>query len=428
MTRSYVSLLMAALCLMLPVALQIQVTLFQSAEYLGLRINLGDLLLPFAGLGILYTLIRKQSLWPEWQMRHIYLWLAALTFVLTAALLHTHFTYGEISRWALVNKFAGWFILVALLGLGGWIGTNAKQAHLELFTRTFLYFGLAVIAVESFMMIGQSYWWTFYIDYNIPTRYPLDGFMANRNAFGVLYLAFTTFTLALYFSNSPALKRFYYPAFFFLLPFVVMFNASRTVIVTLMLLLFGFIFCHFRQFKKIGDMLGCFALAAIVLFGIYHNKPNDVMIVKGNQLSIEEHLDGQESPHIGDSMRLSILKDAKEMLSERPVTGSGLGSMLLYQEKTHGKLVNLIDCTPLWLWVETGLIGLLTFAAFYVQCARTLYTGYKQDEGFNRALRLGIIAAMIGFTFMSLFHEILYTRFVWVLLGLGLTLRTRHPE
>lgn len=434
MTRSFTSLLVATLCLVLPVTLQIQVTLFQSPEYLGLRINLSDLLLPFAGLGVLYTLICKKSLWPQWQMRHLYLWLAVLTSVLVAALLHTHFTYGEISRWALVNKFCGWFILIALLGLGGWIGTNARTAHIELFFKTFLYFGLGVVAIESALMIGQSYWWTIYTDYNISTRYPLDGLMANRNAFGVLYLTFTALTLAFYFGNNATLKSWYYPLFFFLLPFLMMFNASRTVIATLILLLLGFLVCNVRQHRKAGIILLCFAVGALALFGIYHDKPNDVMIAKGKQLNIEEHFKGEfteednpDAPHVGDSMRLTILKDAKTMIAERPFTGSGLGSMLFHQQTTHGKIVNLIDCTPLWLLVETGMIGLLAFAAFYVQSFRTLYAGWKQNEDFTRALRLGIITAMVCFTLMSLFHEIMYTRFVWVLLGLGLTLRT-HPN
>ena len=68
--------------------------------------------------------------------------------------------------------------------------------------------------------------------------------------------------------------------------------------------------------------------------------------------------------------------------------------MLLYHEKKHGQIINLIDCTPVWLLVETGLIGLLAFAAFYVQSFRALYMQWKQDEGFIRAFRLGIIAAM----------------------------------
>jgi hypothetical protein len=435
MNRSFANVLIATICLVLPVALQIQVTLFQSADYLGLRINLGDLLLPFAGLGILYTLIRRQSFWPQWQLRHLYIWLAGLAIVLGGALLHTHFTYGEISRWALVNKFAGWFILAGLLGLGGWIGTNAKQTHVALFAKSFLYFGLAIVVIESLLMLGESYFFDFYASHNIPRPFPLAGLMVNRNAFGVLYLALTTFSLAFYFSDTQLLKRWYYLSFFAFMPYLAMFNASRTMIVTLVLVLLGFFLFNLRQAKKIGTILLCFAFCAGLIVLVYHDKPKNIMILKGKQLDFEDHF-GTESTaekpnnkaHVGDSMRLTILEDAKHMIAEYPVTGSGLGSMLLYQEKTHGKAVNIIDCTPLWLLVETGVIGLLAFAAFYVQSARTMYAGWKQDEGFNRALHLGIIAAMIGFTLMSLFHEILYTRFVWVLLGLGLTLRTRHPE
>lgn len=430
------------LCFAFAIALQIQITLFKTPDYLGLRINLGDLLVPFAGLGILYTLLRGQSLWPQWTIKHLYIWLGGLTLVLLAALVHTHFTYGEISRWAFVNKFGGWFVLVALLGTGGWLGTNAAQKHLELFLKTFLYFGLLVIALEIFVMVGQAYWQNSFIGYSTYTRYPIYGYMVNRNAFAVLYLAIFALSTCLYVTGSTLLKRWYHPAFYFLMPFFMTFNGSRALIITLCLALAAFAILNLRQPKKIGVLLLSFGLGALLLVAIFHDKKDEIFMLNGRQLNFVDHLgsviEDEETPfgvydpskiaYPGDSMRLTILADAKEMLAMRPVTGSGLGSMLLFQKEKHGQMINLIDCTPLWLLVETGLIGLLAFGAFYIQSARALFSQWRQDEGFIKSFRAGIIATMLCFTVMSLFHEMLYTRFVWVLLGLGLTMGIKKRQ
>ena len=440
--QAFSGLLPPLLCFAFAIALQIQITLFKTPDYLGLRINLGDLLVPFAGMAILYTLLRGQSLWPQWSIKHLYIWLGGLTLLLLAALIHTNFTYGEISRWAFVNKFGGWFVLMALLGTGGWLGTNATQKHLELFLKTFLYFGLLVIALEIFVVVGQVYWQNNFIGMYTYTRYPIYGYMVNRNAFAVLYLAIFALSTCLYFAGSTLLKRWYYYAFYFLMPFFMTFNGSRALIITLCIALAAFTILNIRQPKKISVLLLSFALGALLLVGIFHDKKDEIFMLNGQQLNFVDHVGGiiedEETPfgtydpskiaYPGDSMRLTILADAKEMLALRPVTGSGLGSMLLFQKEKHGQMINLIDCTPLWLLVETGLIGLLAFGAFYVQSARALFAQWKEDEGFIRSFRTGIIATMLCFTAMSLFHEMLYTRFVWVLLGLGLTIGIRKRQ
>ena len=130
MTDRAVNAIAAALCFITALSLQIQISLFASPTYLGLRINLTDLLVPFAGAAILVTLLTKRSLWPQWNMKHIYIWLAVLTGIFAAALIHTHFTYGEISRWALVNKFGGWIVLLGIMGMGAWMAANATQKNL----------------------------------------------------------------------------------------------------------------------------------------------------------------------------------------------------------------------------------------------------------------------------------------------------------
>ena len=52
-------------------ALQIQVTIFASDDYFGLRVSVADLLLPFAGLFIFVSLLNNKSNWPEWRGKYL---------------------------------------------------------------------------------------------------------------------------------------------------------------------------------------------------------------------------------------------------------------------------------------------------------------------------------------------------------------------
>ncbi len=171
-------------------------------------------------------------------------------------------------------------------------------------------------------------------------------------------------------------------------------------------------------------------IGIIAFAAIFHDKPDKLVILKDNHLEIVSVV--QEGPQTleypGDPIRLSIIADAKEMIAMNPAIGSGLGSMLLYQEQKHGKMINLIDCTALWILVEMGLIGLVLFAGFYIQSARTLCAAYKTDEDLSKAFRKSLFFILIAFTIMSLFHEIMYTRFIWFFLGLGLALPSRMRQ
>ena len=439
-----VSMITAGLCFLTALSLQIQVTLFKSPTYLGLRINLTDLLVPFAGAAILATLLARKSLWPQWRMPHVYAWMGALTALITLSLLHTHFTYGEISRWALVNKFGGWFVLVAIMGMGAWIASNATQKNLERFIKIFLAFGLFVVAHQLAILLldlfpSAKIWIEPYKYF----RFPMAGFMANRNAFGLLFICTLAIATCFHFLQPRTAPAFVVYGLYFLLPLFLVFNSSRAVFLTLCLMLPALLIVLGRHNKRTALIL-MITIAAGALFSgtLLHDKKDQIFIFKNTPYEFLLHqsdTDDQDNALIaegvrenieypGDSMRLVILKDAQTMFGENPILGNGLGSMLLYQEKTHGQMINLIDCTPLWILVEMGAIALLIFAAFYLRVAQSLYKAWKEDEEFSKTLHMSLMFLLFAFTFMSLFHEIMYTRFIWFFLGLGLALPARMRQ
>lgn len=441
--KNYSDALCGILCLVIAITLQIQITLFESPTYLGLRINLTDILAPVAALAILVSLLRKKSLWPQWQMAHIYRWIFAITALFLFGVINSYLNYSQISQWGLTNKFGGWIILATILGIGGWIGTNVRQIHLQRFIQIMFYAALTILLVQIVVMVVQSYQSTrSWLPYNKYVAFPIAGMMANRNAYALFIMGLVAIATCFHLSNYKILKPFFVRTLYFLLPFYVVFNGSRTAFFVLSLMVVAIIAVRLKHHKKRCFLLLLSLIAGISTFaGIYHDKRDQLHYIKKSmyEVIVEAKKDigkdnvlltdiGTRVTNPGDSMRLTILQDSIEMAGQHPIIGSGLGSVFFFQEKKYGEIVNLIDCTPLWLLVETGAIGLILFALFYFRILKTVVLSLKTDEEFTQTLRMAILFIIGGFTLMCLLHEIMYTRHMWFLIGLGLTLPSKMRQ
>lgn len=443
----------ATLCFICAISLQVQITLFSAPGYLGLRINLTDLLVPLAGITILITILTRRSLWPEWHMKHVYAWLAAITLILATAIFNAFINYGEINRWALTNKFGGWIILMAIMGMGAWIGTNARREHIHLFIKVFLYFSLTVLVYLLLVIVLRSYETT--AQFLEPDRYaffPIYGFMVNRNAYGFLILTAIIISTCIFFSKEKIVPDIFVRIFYFLLPMFMIFNGSRAIFLALCMIVPALLLLNWKHGKKCLQLLLLIALGFVVVFGIYHDKKGKLLVLRLKQTEVlskamatgsipsfisDDEIDrmnpeqslselGEGVKYPGDSMRLTILEDALEMLQQSPIVGSGLGSVMLYQQQKHGRMINLIDSTPLWIAVEMGAIGLMIFTLFYWQVVKSFWLQRKTDDDFQKTYYTAMLFIIFGFTFTCLFHEIMYTRHMWFLIGLGLALKTRQ--
>lgn len=122
---------------------------------------------------------------------------------------------------------------------------------------------------------------------------------------------------------------------------------------------------------------------------------------------------------IGLRHRLLIAERAIEDWRNRPVLGIGLGGFLWSHRSPDDPLRGLqIHATALWLLVETGIVGLTLFAAFFVAVMRALLWRYGKWE--KDPVLIGIAAALIVVGVASIGTEILYQRYLWFLAGLGL--------
>jgi hypothetical protein len=247
--------------------------------------------------------------------------------------------------------------------------------------------------------------------------YPWDGLMANRNAF-ILPCFFVMIAIEVYrHSSIPLLPLWVNNLFWFLIPFFVYFNASRAgwfvggIVVLCIFLRRPIISArNILPFLFLGA-LTCFPL--IYYFGI-HN-PKQMWQLKKITYLIEH----KEANSRGDRKRVTDLKDGLELYkSSNPVLGAGLGSYNEYQSYRDDPFDYLLDSTPLWLLVETGLLGIFVFSAFFILCLWIFYQrGFGEESSpFHRSLFFFILV----FAAISLLHEITYTRFLWFALGLAL--------
>jgi O-antigen ligase len=433
--------LAGSLLFLLAIALQIQITFFKSEDYLGLRISGLELSLPFAACAILFSLFSRKSEFPVWKLPYAYHWVTIITAVLTFAFFHTWFLFGETSRWALVNKYGGWFALLGIAGMGGWLGSNAKPKELQVFLKTLIYFSVLIFLYQSAVLILQCFESTRpWLGYNKYAAFPMEGMMKNRNAFALLMTAVYALATCFYFSDSGKMNKYLVCLLFFLWPTFLVFNASRAGFFAFCFLFPALLLLHRNQFKKYLVLIIAVFLGWISVYAVIYKKQDQIFILKNRPYELLEDYKqhdtenlvslGEKVSYPGDSMRLTILNDALEMIKKRPLQGSGLGSAMLYQKEKHGKAINLIDSTPIWLLVETGIIGLFVFATFYICVVKSIYKSMKESEGIYYTFRLSMIMIIACFSIMCLFHEIFYARHMWFLLGLtlALPLKTRHPE
>lgn len=398
------------------IALQIQITLFVTDNYLGLRINLADIALPFLGVFVIGSLLIKRTKWPQWERPLLtYISVVSLVGVLSVAMLSSYFTNGDLSRWALINKYFGFMILISYLLLGGWLATNSKASNLPLyFTKFFCGFFILTIVLSIAALIFECL-------FSIPLwigNYHWDGLIANRNTF-MLVAIFSLIAVEVYNRSCEKLfPRWIYSLFWALLPFFVLFNASRTFwiiggVISLIIFLT-------RPVKFIKEILPLIVIGSVLCAGL-------IVILGASKLDnfsqmthLKNLIGADQVEYMGDEQRLIALEDGLELYQKsNPVIGSGLGSYREFQIEKRGGFINIIDFTALWLLVETGALGLFVFTGFFCLCLWLFYS-HGTNAVNPSPFHLSLLFFLIAFAAASVLHEFAYTRYVWFLLGLGL--------
>lgn len=419
--------IMHCIVIVMAVLLQIQATFFAQEGYLGLRIGIADLFLPFAGLYVLFSLfISKTTIWPRWSVRYMLFWIFALLLIMSGALLNGYIVNGTIASWAFINKYIGFLILLSYLALGGWIVTNAKDARYitTLFMGVFTKFFLLTVALSLL---------AFFLQPLMPlplwiSDYPWDGLMANRNAYMVTFIIAFIFIIWSYTDNKTMIPTWAQSIFWFCLPIFFVFNASRTGWIIAIAL--AVILLLKNPIKRLKSIIPFLILGVIITYASFYATTSATSeILQGRQM---QHLlalqNERDELYMGDEKRYIAVEDGLELYRlYNPIIGAGLGSYRPFQIKKRGEFIEIIDFSGLWLLVETGALGVTIFASFFLACLWSLYqTGFVNN---NNPYHRSMLIFLIMFAAMSMLHELIYTRALWFALGLALAYnhKDQHP-
>ena len=80
----------------------------------------------------------------------------------------------------------------------------------------------------------------------------------------------------------------------------------------------------------------------------------------------------------------------------------------------------------LWVIVEMGVIGICLFSVLFINLFRRLL---KNADTHNRYITTGIAGVLLVMLGSSVGTEVLYQRYLWILLGIGfsITIQTSLP-
>lgn len=403
------------------VLIQVQITVFRTEEYIGLRLNAADFVLPFLGMGILVSLFRGRSVLPEWRGLFGYWCIGVLSAIFVIGCLVGYVFNGHLSEWAVYNKLTGWFVLMAYLGAGAWFVRNSDAKTVSTFMGVFL----AFFALTCFYDLVRDYiyWEMESLVFGYPGR-NLDGFMGNRNAFGYLALISAIFMTVFVLSEnklSKAQKIIHY-GFWFLSTTCLLQIASRALWVA-MALVIGMLLWRYRM-KFVRYALPAILIALLVVPLIFPKSAEQMRtpLLSGAALIDSDRYDQAYSHLFGaayDQPRLILLGDGMEIAQNHPFTGAGLGSILEKQKEKYGEIVSVLDNTSLWILAEMGPLGLFCFTWVFLIMLGALYRKREETDIYDR-LRMAAFYMLMAFGIYSLFHEILYTRFMWFVLGMAL--------
>ncbi len=403
------------LCL-LGIGIQTQILFGVTDSYMGLRLNLGDFVMPCAGVIIFISLLRRRSFWPQWQSPCRDVWFYMLLGLIFMGLGNAYIQEGTLSHWAVFNRGIGWFVLTGYIFFAGWGVTNLSEKHVLIFMKVFLLFTFATI------ICGTVWFFLFRLESDhTNTTYlyiQFSGLMGNRNAFAFLMIC--SLVLYTYFDDIkmiilPKIQSYLTYIIWFFLPLAMIFNGSRAGWVGLGLVIVWFLLSKFKYTLRF--ILPALLLSSLVVVYMYtHNSKSVFREDQNNKMS---NLGDAKT----DQLRLTVAEDALELWAEHKFLGAGIGSFLLYQENKHGQILDQIDNSALWVLTELGIFGALVFGSFYMMALIALWRTYKtrQDpQDMYGALAQAMMVIMVLFALFSLVHQILYARYLWFLLGVAL--------
>jgi uncharacterized membrane protein YbhN (UPF0104 family) len=338
----------------------------------AINFNVAD---PFAIIcGVLFLLQAWRAGAPKWRISGLELHILACTAIMTIGLFIGAAEIG-FTTWAVVNKYLGWFVLLAY----GAAGAMAARVDLEKTLLTFAATGCAVVVFAiADMLLGR---------FGVVNAHFFNGFAQNSNAFAFLCLMMLVVGLTM--------KRYMITVTTLALIAIVLsgsragIGAAVVVSITASILIPGI----WR------DVIVAFALTGLSIHAltIGHGIVSSVTFVRP----------GSDAEH------WTTVQDGLQMFAANMVWGAGLGRFIA---QWKGNYPLIIHNSAVWIMAEFGIVGAIGFFTPVIRIAAQEITCFRKNDAAGYLL----ILVIAGFGAMSLFHELLYQRAMWFLLGAAL--------
>ena len=356
-----------------------------------LNVNLADPIAILAASFFLLKTIRSGHL-PQWRFVPMNAAVAAATLVFAASLIIGATAFGW-TEWALVNRFLGWFVLLAFAMTGALIIKQGGEPALRMFLLTFAGATAAVAAIE----IGLSMLTEFGFALPVVPR-GTQGFAQNHNFFAFeLLMAISATAVA---ARGATLRV----ALLAILIAGLWFCGSRSAWITLPFVLGTSIYmrtCGVREIAIATLYAAAVAVLAIVLAML--TGAEGLPVVLPSEANTAERLFS-----IFGGLRLFV---------NHPMFGAGLGAFRNQMIFISSDQPLLIHSTVVWLLAEMGIVGFLIFSIPAVGLLSSEIRCAHPDISSKL-----IVVSLVAFGLMSAPADMLYQRTFWLLIGAALAL------
>ena len=409
--------------ILLAVLVQVQTTLQLNGT--AIRINAADIALAVSGPVILFAFYTNIPRLKEIAGTQLLVLAVIATVSLSISLFRGYEAISGLSTWAAI-KYAGWYVLLFYLALGALIAIVTRPADRERFAVGFIFFQVIVVMVFLASEYASRNWL-----FHVGGR--LTGFAGNTNAMAFYLLS--GLALALAYLRHNGLSRRRRMAVSVAAGVVlagILFTKSIAVLIALVSILLFALIVHVTTLMRLVQILALGWAFWMVPQVVSMKNPlidNIVdklsgIVVDAGSTEPEHHMTGRYEASV--RVRVEGYREALSMWKEHPVLGEGLGVHLHRQnlaEKPENYTLQIHN-TALWLLAETGLVGFLAMAGIFIVIIRKVWIRSRASPGEPDTelwFESGVLLILVGWAVMSLFHELMYQRIVWLFAGMALT-------
>src|SRR5665213_82564 len=359
-----------------------------------LNVNLADPLAILAG--VLFVLMHMQArALPDWRYRYMNCALGAATLVLTISLFIGAVRFGWTS-WAVVNRYGGWFVLLAYAASGGLITKEFGREGFRAILLTFAGAAAAVAALELLILAAHNL--------GMQLKLPLvpnaiEGFSLNHNffAFQLLMALAAVFVAVQERTLRVALTTVLLAALYF--------SDSRAGWIVTLVVLAANSYMNAPKAREVGWAIACaFGILILLIVPSAHRAFEAIPAIAVNATDMHD--------------RMTSILGGLQLFLAHPIFGAGLGAFRNEHIFLHSSQPLLIHSTSMWLLAELGIVGLLAFA---IPALYSLFRELRREHR-DPAGQL-ITLCLMAFGAMSLPADMLYQRTFWLLFGAALMMK-----